>query len=213
MADNRDALPILLEDERDFEGYLAKSGARLAAGLACDRCRSVRLRGHGSYTRKGFVGEAGIALPIRRVRCVDCGRAPSLVPAFAATGLRTSDTLIEEAAARYVAAPITTYRSVAAWLGTAHSTVHRWLTRLGGLGLASLVGMLLRLRPDLDALALLPKLVPSEDRKARSPARADLLRRALGVLTLGRRIAEELVRGTDEAPPTAFALVRRRFAT
>ena len=204
-----------MEDERDFESYRTKLGERLPAGHACDRCRSARLRGHGRYERKGFVSEGGVAAPlsIRRVRCLDCGRAPSLVPAFAATGLRASDAVVEEAAARYLAPPDATYRRVAAWLGSAHSTVHRWVTRLGGLGLATLMGLLLRLRPDLDPLALLPKIVPSEERKALSPARMDLLRRAFGVLALGRRCAEELVRGVDEAPRSAFALVRETFAT
>jgi len=75
------------------------------------------------------------------------------------------------------------------------------------------MGLLLRLRPDLDPLALLPKIVASEGRKARSPVRRDLLRRALGVLTLGRRCGEEVVRGTLEAPPTAFVLARETFTT
>ena len=208
-------MPILLKDERDFESYCAKLRGRLHAGHACDRCRSAHLRGHGSYKRKGFVSEGGVAAPlsIQRALCLDCGRAPSLVPAFAATGLRASDAVVEEAAARYLAPPDATYRRVAAWLGSAHSTVHRWVTRLGGVGLATLMGLLLRLRPDLDPLALLPKIVPSEERKARSPARMDLLRRALGVLTLGRRCAEELARGIDEAPRSAFTIVRETFAT
>lgn len=154
-----------------------------------------------------------VALSIRRALCLDCGRAPSLVPAFAAPGFRVSDRVVEEAGARYLGPPDATYRRVAAWLGSAHSTVHRWLTRLGGLGIATLMGLLLRLRPDLDPLALLPKIVPAEERKARSPERRDLLRRALGVLTLGRRSGEEVVRGMVQAPPTAFALVRETFTT
>lgn len=206
---------ILLEFVRDFESYHAHLGRRLHAGLACDRCRSYRLRGHGGYERKHFIVEGGVpvALSIRRVLCLDCGRAPSLVPAFAAPGFRVSDKVVEEAGARYLGPPDATYRRVAAWLGSAHSTVHRWLTRLGGLGIATLMGMLLRLRPDLDPLALLPKIVASEERKARSPERRDLLRRALGVLALGRRCGEEVVRGMLEAPPTAFALVRETLTT
>jgi hypothetical protein len=208
-------LPIVLEDERDFESYLAKLEGRLAAGHACDRCRSARLRGHGSYERPGFLLAAGVevTLPIRRVRCLDCGRAPSLVPAFAAAGFRSAERVVEEGVARYLGPPEATYRRVAAWLGSAHSTVHRWASRLGGLGLALLMELLLRLRPDLDPLALLPKTVAAEERKAKSPERRDLLRRALGVLALGRRCAEELARGVAGAPPTAFTLVRVGFAT
>lgn len=206
---------ILQEHEHDFESYLARLGERLPAGHACDRCRSVRLRSHGTYERKGFVLDGGVtaALPIRRVRCLDCGRAPSLVPAFAATGLRASSAVVEQTGARYLEPPDATYRRVAAWLGSSHSTVHRWLTRLGGVCFATLTALLLRLRPDLDPFVLFPQVVSSEGRKGRSPARIDLLRRAIGVLALGRRCAEELVRGTLAAPPSVFAVVREGFAT
>lgn len=208
-------MPILLEDERDFESYCAKLQERPIAGHACDLCRSARLRGHGSYTRAGFVLDAGVEvkLPIRRVRCLDCGRAPSLVPAFAAAGFRSAEKIVEEAAARYLGPPEGTYRRVAAWLGIAHSTVHRWVTRIGGLGFALFLKLLLRLEPDLDPLTVLPKLVASEGRKALSPERRELLRRGLGVLVIGRRCAEELARGVAGAPKTAFALARTALAT
>ena len=203
---------IVLEDARDFESYCAKlEDGGMIAGLVCDRCRSSRLHGHGEYQRKGFILENGTVapLPIRRVRCEDCGRAPSLVPVFAATEARAAAVVVEEAAARYLAPPEATYRSVAAWLGTAHSTVHRWVTRLGGVALAALLGPLLRLRPDLDPLALLPKLVPDDERKARSPARLALLRTALQVLVAGRRCAEELARGVPGAPRSVLDLCSR----
>ncbi len=206
---------IVLEDALDFESYGAKlRNGGLLVGLACDRCRSQHLRGHGSYERKGLIGLAAAPpLPIRRARCADCGHAPSLVPAFAASALHATVVAVEEAAARYLGPPDATYRSVAAWLGSAHSTIHRWVTRLGGVALTALVGFLLRLRPDLDPLALLPKMVPEEDRKARSPARIAVLRTALGALVAGRRCAEELSRGVPGARPSALAAVREAFAT
>jgi hypothetical protein len=193
----------------DREGYLAWVETGGHEGLECDGCRSARLRGHGRYDRKAVVaGEGASRLPIRRVLCVSCGRAPSIIPDFLASGLRALDVVVEEASARYLDEAAATYRAVAELAHVAHATVHRWLTRLGGAGLAALIAALVGLRPTVDLVALLPKLVPGEERKARSPARTEILRNAQRALFAGRLYAEELGRGLGLPPPTIGSIVR-----
>lgn len=199
----------------DFETYrkLAAAGD-LGEGLVCDECGSSRLHRHGSYERAPIVTPDGEQeLWISRVLCVACGRAPSIVPAFAAIGLRTDDRVAEEATASYLGDPGGTYRAVASARGVTHVTVYRWVSRLGAVGVASLLAMLVRLRPDADPLAVLPKVVPAEDRKARSTGRRDVLRTALQVLVAGRRCAEELVRGVAGARPPTLRVALGGFPT
>jgi hypothetical protein len=205
---------IVLPDGEDFEAYCKRAGRGLWRGLLCDRCRSPRLHGHGSYERKAFVTSEGVRpLPIFRVLCAECGRAPSVVPAFAASGLLAEDRVVEDATARYLADPDATYRAVAAICRVAHATVHRWLGRLGGVVIATILAMLLRLRPELDPLAMIPKDVPALDRKARSQGRAELLRTALAALVAGRRCAEELVRGAFGPRPSTVGWLLRGLPT
>ncbi len=199
----------------DFEAY-QKSAARgdFGQGLVCDRCRSSRLHRHGRYERNPVVtAEGEQALWISRVLCAECGRAPSIVPAFAAIGLRVDDRVAEDAAARYLNDPGGTYRAVASASRVTHVTVYRWVSRLGGVAVASLLALLVRLRPELDPLTLLPKIVPAEGRKARSPERTELLRTALQVLVAGRRCAEELVRGVAGARPPTLRVALGGFPT
>jgi hypothetical protein len=193
----------------DREGYLAwvKTGGH--EGLECDRCRSARLRGHGRYDRKAVVTVEGASkLPIRRVLCVGCGRALSIIPDFLASGLRALDVVVETASARYLDEAAATYRAVAALAHVAHATVHRWLTRLGGVGVAMIFGALVALRPTIDLVALLPKLVPGEERKGRGLARREALRNAQRALFAGRLYAEDLGRGLGMPPPTIGSIVR-----
>lgn len=156
-----------------------------------------------------MTAEGAASLTVRRVRCVDCGRTHSLIPAFAASGAHADDGLIEHTGTSYLADPAATYRSVAAAAGIAHATAHRWLTRLGRVAVAGLFAAVLALRPSLDLVATLPKLVAGEERKARSPERTELLRSAQQALVAGRLLAEERCRGLDEPrPPTIATLFR-----
>lgn len=205
-------LPLWLDLHRYAE-FVAQPVARLK--VRCDRCGSVRLHGHGGYTRKAFV-QAGSAegLWIRRVRCVNCGRAPAVVPAVAASGLHAADAVVEDVASEYLDRVGATYRSVAArararGCALAHSTLHRWLTLLGAVGVGPVLALLVRLRPDLDPLVFLPKLVRAVGRKARSASRADVLLSALQGLHAGRRCAEALLGSQAGArPPTLAVLLR-----
>jgi hypothetical protein len=186
-------------------------------GLHCDRCGGSRLQGHGGYSRKAFVsGTEGSCegLPMRRVRCVECGRAPSVVPALAASPLHAADAVVEDIASEYLHEADATYRSVAAGArergrSLSHTTLHRWLTVLGTASVAPLLSLLVQLRPDVDPLPLLPKLVRAVGRKARSASRADILLSALQGLHAGRRCAEALLGGRAGArPPTLLVLLR-----
>jgi hypothetical protein len=183
-------------------------------GLRCDHCGGVRLHGHGGYSRKAFVSGSGEGLPMRRVRCVECGRAPSVVPALAASPMHAADAVVEDVASEYLHEADATYRSVVARArergrSLSHSTLHRWLTVLGLAGVAPLLALLVRLRPDVNPLPLLPKLVRAVARKARSASRAEVLLSALQGLHAGRRCAEALLGGQAGArPPTLLVLLR-----
>lgn len=181
---------------------------RFWQGLACDACRSMRLHGHGRYKRKGLLTQRGDEpLVICRVRCVDCERAPSIIPLFAASGPHAIDEVVEEAVA-YVSTRDCTYHAAGARIGVAGSTLHRWVTRVGRVALTAVIALLARLRPDIDPLTLIPKVVPAESR-ARSVQRAELVRTALQVLVAGRHCAEELVRGSNRSRPSTLQIVFR----
>lgn len=199
----------------DFETYRKlAAGGDLGQGLVCDGCGSSRLHRHGCYERGPVVTADGEQeLWIWRVLCVECGRAPSIVPAFAAIGLRADDRVAEEAVASYLGNPGGTYRAVASACRVTHVTVYRWVSRLGAVGVASLLALLVRLRPEVDPLAILPKVVPAEDRKARSTGRKDVLRTALQVLVASRRCGEELVRGVAGARPPTLRVALGGFPT
>jgi len=190
-------------------------GPLVGLRLRCDRCGSVRLHGHGGYSRKAFVPDADDgSFPMRRVRCLECGRAPSVMPAWAASGLHAADAVVEDVACEYLDGARATYRSVVARArerarSLSHSTLHRWLTTLGTAGVAPLLALLVRLRPEIDPLRFLPKLVRAVARKARSASRADVLLSALQGLHAGRRCAEALLGGQAGArPPTLIVLLR-----
>jgi hypothetical protein len=193
----------------DREGYRVWFGMGSYEGLECDGCRSAHLRGHGSYARKAVVTTGGAAnVLIRRVLCVSCGRAPSIVPDFLVPGLRAVDAVVETATARYLDEVTATYRAVAALARVAHATVHRWLTRVGSVSVAVLMAALVGLRPTVDFVSLVPKLVPGEGRKARSPARREILRNAQRVLFAGRLYVEETARGLGMRRPTIGSIIR-----
>lgn len=201
---------IVLPASLGLHGYLECVRRRHFPPLLCDTCRGSDLGWHAQYVRKAFVGDDGVvrALPILRVRCRACSRAPSVVPAFAAIGLRYADAVVEDVTARYLAEPGATYRSAAEPLGLAHSSVHRWVTRLAAVAVGVVLAMLVQLRPDQDPVALLPKIVPEADRKARSPGRRAQLLTALHALVAGRLLAERLVGGQVARPPTLRLLER-----
>lgn len=200
---------IVPDGVRTLEMYLRLlEQPRFWEGFACDVCGLSRLHGHGRYTRKAFLTQRGREpLVICRVLCVDCRRAPSIVPPFAAGGTHTADEVIEGTVA-YVSTRDCKYAAAGARIGVAGSTVHRWVTRIGAAPLAAAIALLVRLRPDIDPLTLIPKVVPAE-RSARSTQRAELVRTALQVLVAGRLCAEELVRGSNRPLPSALHMVFR----
>jgi hypothetical protein len=136
------------------------------------------------------------------------------MPAWAASGRNAADVVIEDVACEYLEGVDVTYRSVAARArernrSLTHSTLHRWLTIIGAAGVAPLLALLVRLRPETDPLRFLPKLVRAVARKARSASRADVLLSALQGLHAGRRCAEALLGGQAGArPPTLIVLLR-----
>lgn len=203
---------IVLSPSLDLQGYmdLVERGGSL--GARCDRCSSRRLHGHGKYIRKAFISaERGeLRLPIRRVLRLDCDHAPSVVPAFAAGPFRPDDAVVTSAAARYLDEPRATYGAVAGQSGITASTLHRWVGRLGGAGIASLLALLVRLRPEVDPLALLPKLVPDIERKARSGLRRGVLEQALRGLVAARHLAEALLGPWAGARPPILRLILGR---
>jgi hypothetical protein len=193
-----------------LHAYLAFVDRPRLPGLFCDGCGGSDLRRHARYLRKGLAGDgdARCPLPILRVRCRTCRRAPSVVPDFAARRLRAGDAVVEDAVARYVGDERATYRSTAAPHGLGHSTVHRWVTRLAAVAVGTLLALLVQLRPEQNPVDLLPKIVPEAARKGRSPGRRAQLLTALQVLVAGRLLAERLVGGQVARPPTLYVLER-----
>jgi hypothetical protein len=87
------------------------------------------------------------------------------------------------------------------------------VSRLGKVVVATVLAMLVRLEPERDPLAAIPKEVPALERKARSAGRAELLRTAFQALVAGRRCAEELVRGALGPRPSTVGILLRGFPT
>ena len=122
-------------------------------------------------------------LPLQRVCCAACGRSWTLQPAFLYPQRSLEPDVAEAAAFSYLSEPSGTYEETGKAHGCSTSTAWRWVGWIGGLlSPPALVAEAERLEGAGQAAALIPREVPQDHVKARSPERKKTLLSAFQTL-------------------------------
>ena len=149
-------------------------------------------------------------LAIQRVCCAACDVSWSLRPPFLYPHRTFEPDVVEAAALTYLSAPESTYDAVAAAMGSSPRSVWRWIGWLASILLpAAIVASVAQIHAATPAAAVIPREVPEDHPKARSPERSAVLLRALQGLAALAIHARALPHPPDDPSPLRFWLMAR----
>lgn len=182
----------------------------------CERCAGARVWFDGWRIVHSIVLEDGRrrrfdeGLPVQRAKCKLCEHSWLLRPPWLYPHRTFEPDVAEAAALAYLTDPAGTYASTAKLFGCGTSTVWRWVGWVAELGEpASVLAATARIEPATPAVDLIPREVPQDHSKARSPARHRALLRALQLLVALAFFARALVLPPDDPSALRPWLVAR----
>lgn len=203
----------------EFKSYAAEIGPGLrhpARPSECPFCDGRRVWFDGWH----FVFCAVLAddvphrfddgLPLQRVCCADCERSWTLRPSFLYPYRSLEPDVAEAAALSYLSTPSATYEKTARAYGCSARTLWRWVGWLAGLfSPRALLAEAEQLSGNGQSAALIPRDVPQDHEKARSPEREQTLLSAFqAVCALAVWVRAQPAPPTDPSP-LRFWLIER----
>lgn len=143
---------------------------------------------------------------LQRVACAVCWASWTLRPAFLYPHRSYAPDVVEAACLSYLSEESSTYAKVAARFGCSWTAVWGWITWLSRLmEPAAVLAEAVRLAPSSPNVELMPRVVPQDHPKGRSPERQKVLLLALQLL------AALVVLGRAQSVPSADPSALRGF--
>ena len=187
----------------------------------CPACDATRVwfdgwsRVHAVVLADGVPYRFDDALPLQRVVCSRCGASWTLRPPFLYPHRVYQPDVNEAAMLAYLSDASATYDRIAAAMGCSPRSVWRWIGWLATLvAPALLIAAIAAVDPGAGSVAAesIPREVPQDHAKARSPARAAALLRGLQTLRALVTYARVQIHPPDDPSALRFWLTARFLA-
>jgi len=146
---------------------------------------------------------------LQRVACSVCWKSWTLRPAFVYPHRSYAPDVVEAASLWYLSEASATYATVSARFGCSWTSLWAWVSSLGRLmEPAAVLGEAARLAPLAPSVELMPRVVPEDHVKGRSPERQAVLLRVLQLLTALIVFARaQSVPSADPSPLRSYLVV------